>query len=63
MPGEDNKQQKGKIGNKIYDQTRPKKFAESACPYVSYPSLRSWHIAETVKGVTKNFKLYFCALR
>jgi hypothetical protein len=41
---------------------KPKKFAEggvSTRPSVSYSSLR---IAETVKGVTKNFKLYFVRL-
>ena len=29
---------------------------------VSYPNLRSRRIAVTVKGVTKNFKLYFVRL-
>ena len=31
--------------------------------FVSYPSMHSSHIAEMVKGVTENFKLYLYALR
>ena len=46
---------KRKEERKLLDQTRPKKFAKGeVCtrerPSVSYPSLRSRRIAETVKG-------------